>query len=554
MPRCSYWTKSLLGIAVLCIFQKPAFISCQTAAASHPSDAGEYRIAGTIVSKSDGHPLEHATVAVIDVKNRKNVQVMITSADGRFLFQGLAAGKYSLEGRRQGYIDAAYDSHEQYSTAIVTGADFDTEHLVLRLPPAGLIAGKVLDESGEAVRHATVAVYYEDHSSGIGQVRQIRSAQTDDQGEYEVTPLVPGTYFVSASATPWYAVHPESQVEQPGAPPVSVDRSLDVTYPLTYYGDETEAENASPIPIRGGDHVTADIHLSPAPALTLRFRVPENPQNGFQMPQLQQTGFDGRTTYVQTAGFRMVSPGVMEITGIPVGKYNVRVNEEGSGAQMSNIDLNKEGQELDLSSAEALSNVKISVNISEDMPHRGVVALRSGRRVVVAGQQVDAKGEAELQQVPAGVYDVVAGNFGKPYSIDRMAVEGAQVQGHKVKIAAGSSPSISLTLIEGSVQVQGVVKRAGKGVAEAMVVLVPKDPDSHRDRFRRDQSDLDGTFSLQGVVPGLYTVLAIDDGWELDWSQPAVIAAYLKRGHSMEIVNQSGRTVEIGDPIEVQAK
>jgi len=86
------------------------------------------------------------------------------------------------------------------------------------------------------------------------------------------------------------------------------------------------------------------------------------------------------------------------------------------------------------------------------------------------------------------------------------------------------------------------------------VVLVPKDPDSHRDRFRRDQSDLDGTFSLQGVVPGLYTVLAIDNGWELDWSQPAVIAAYLKRGRLVEIASQSGRTVEIGEPIEVQAK
>ena len=554
MPRCSYSTNSLFGIAALCVLQIPAFVWCQTNAVSQAPATGGYRIAGTAVSKSDGHPLEHAAVVVIDVKNRRNLQVMITSADGKFLFQGLPAGKYSLEGRRQGYIDAAYDSHEQYSTAIVTGADFDTEHLILRLPPAGLIAGKVLDESGEPVRHAAVAVYYEDHSSGIGQVRQIRGAQTDDQGDYEVTPLLPGTYFVSASATPWYAVHPNSQPEQPGAAPVAVDRSLDVTYPLTYYGDETEAENASPIPLRGGDHVTADIHLSPAPALTLRFRVPENPQNGFQMPQLRQTGFDGRTTYVQTTGFRMVSPGVMEITGIPAGKYNVRFNGEGSGAQMSNLDLNKEGQELDLSSAEALSSVKISVNISGDMPHRGTVALRSGGRVVVAGQQIDAKGEAELQQVPPGVYDVLAWNFGKPYSIDRMTVDGAQVQGHKVKIAAGSSPSISLTLIEGSVQVQGVVKRAGKGVAGAMVVLVPNDPDSHRDRFRRDQSDMDGTFSLQGVVPGLYTVLAIDNGWELDWSQPEVIAAYLKRGRSVEITSQSGRTVEIGEPIEVQAK
>ena len=416
-----------------------------------PAAAGGYRIAGTVVSKSDGHPLDHAGVAVVDVKNRKNFQVVITSGDGRFLFQGLTAGKYSLEGRRKGYISAAYDSHEQYATAIVTGADLDTEHLVLRLAPDGLIAGKVLDESGEPVRHATVTVYFEDHSSGIGQVQPFRGAQTDDEGEYEVTPLMPGTYFVSASATPWYAVHPSAQLEIPGAPPVSVDRSLDVTYPLTYYGDETEADNASPIPIRGGERVTADIHLSPAPALTLRFRVPENAPNGFQVPQLQQTGFDGSITSVQTSGLRMVSPGVMEITGIPAGKYNVRINGEGSAAQMSGLDLNREGQEVDLSTAAALSDVKISVNIpgGAEMPHRGEVALRSGRRVLVAWQQVSPKGEAELQQVPAGVYDVLAWNFGKPYSIDRVAVDGAQVRNTVPLNGSGQATYSNSTLAAG---------------------------------------------------------------------------------------------------------
>jgi len=276
MARCSYWTNSLLAIAAtLCICRISPFVWCQTNAVSQSSVTEGYRIAGTVVSKSDGHPLDHTTVAVVDVKNRRNLRVMVTSADGRFLFQGLTAGKYSLEGQRKGYIGAAYDSHEQYSTAIVTGADLDTEHLFLRLAPAGLISGRIVDESGDPVRHGDVAVYYEDHSAGIGQVRQIRNAQTDDLGQYEVTPLVPGTYFVSVSAAPWYAVHPDSQLEQPGAPPVAVDRSLDVTYPLTYYGDGTEAEDAVPIPIRGGDHLIADIHLSPAPALTLRFRVPE---------------------------------------------------------------------------------------------------------------------------------------------------------------------------------------------------------------------------------------------------------------------------------------
>jgi hypothetical protein len=145
-------------------------------------------------------------------------------------------------------------------------------------------------------------------------------------------------------------------------------------------------------------------------------------------------------------------------------------------------------------------------------------------------------------------------NFGKPYSIDHMVVDGVHMQHSKVTIASGSSPSISLTLVAGNVQAQGVVKRAGNGVAGAMVVLVPKDPERHRDLSRRDQSDLDGTFSLQGIVPASFTVLAIEDGWNLDWSQPGVIAAYIKRGHLVEITSQSSKPVDLSEPIEVQSR
>ena len=31
--------------------------------------------------------------------------------------------------------------------------------------------------------------------------------------------------------------------------------------------------------------------------------------------------------------------------------------------------------------------------------------------------------------------------------------------------------------------------------------------------IRRDQSDSDGSFALRDVVPGQYTVVAIQDGW-----------------------------------------
>ena len=108
----------------------------------------------------------------------------------------------------------------------------------LRLAPDAVIAGKVLDETNDPVRQATVTLYFDDHRSGVDEIRQSRSAQTNDLGEYEFTPMRPGTYFLSASAKPWYAIHPHSEprisesgvaepVQQVEAPSVA-DRSLDV--------------------------------------------------------------------------------------------------------------------------------------------------------------------------------------------------------------------------------------------------------------------------------------------------------------------------------------
>jgi hypothetical protein len=167
---------------------------------------------------------------------------------------------------------------------------------------------------------------------------------------------------------------------------------------------------------------------------------------------------------------------------------------------------------------------------------------------------VDARGEAEFQQIAAGRYQVVVGAAGKLYSIEHIAAEGAEVSGQTLTVSAGATASVSLTLVAGSVNVEGTVKRDGKAFAGAMVVLVPKNPEGNRDLFRRDQSDLDGTFSLRAAVPGSYTVLAIENGWDLDWSQPSVIAAYTKRGRAVEVGGQTGRPLTLADAVEVQSK
>jgi hypothetical protein len=48
--------------------------------------------------------------------------------------------------------------------------------------------------------------------------------------------------------------------------------------------------------------------------------------------------------------------------------------------------------------------------------------------------------------------------------------------------------------------------------------------------------------------------LAIDNGWDLDWSQPGVIAAYVRHGHTIEVGQQAGSTMKLADPVEVLSK
>lgn len=86
-----------------------------------------------------------------------------------------------------------------------------------------------------------------------------------------------------------------------------------------------------------------------------------------------------------------------------------------------------------------------------------------------------------------------------------------------------------------------------------MIVLVPKDPEANRELFRRDQSDLDGTFTFHSVIPGSYTAIAIENGWDLDWSKPAVIAQYAPHGEKI-VVGGSQSAIQLPSPLEIQPK
>jgi Carboxypeptidase regulatory-like domain len=514
------------------------------------------RVAGVAVSKIDGHPLAHARITLQNAADSKEVQSLVTSEDGKFEFNVPRAGKYSLEGAKRGFISAGYDQHDQYSTAIVTGARLDTENLVLKLAPQAVITGNVLDESGEPVRNAAVTAYYDDHSQGIGRIQSVRSVRTDDRGIYEIASLGPGTYFLSVSARPWYAVHPidlPASHEKGDTATSAADRSLDVAYLLVYYPDVTQADDAQPIPVRGGERMELDFHLNPVPALHLIFHVPGDNEHGFTSPRIEQPSFDG-SSFVEVNLVRMISSGVMEVTGVPAGRYNIRLQGPDQQTQLKDVDLSKDGEQIDTTAAEPFSSVKISVQMEggSALPPTLSVFLRQKSKVIAVGK-VDAKGQVELAQVPAGRYEIFVLGRGSRYSVTRLSVDGTASSGDALNVSPGVSPSVTVSVVSGSAQVEGVVQKSGKPFAGAMVVLVPRGADANRDLFRRDQSDLDGTFSLPYVIPGSYTLLAIENGWDLDWSRPEVIGAYSKFGRPIEVTGESHH-LKVPEPIEACSK
>lgn len=534
-----------------------AILEAQVPSASpqQSPNAASYRVSGTIVSAADGRPLARANIFLTDTKDAKSKQGTVSTDTGHFEFNRVAKGKYSLEGAKRGFISQAYNQHEQFSTAIVTGADVPTEEILLRLPREAVISVKVIDEVSEPVRKASVTLYREDRSTGLPHLVGIEGRPTDDLGSCEFARLAPAVYFVAVTASPWYAVHPTTvRADGEEDPSAAELRSFDVAYPPTYYGDVTEADSATPIALKAGDQFQAEIHLSPVQALHLVFRAAGDGQHGFTMPSLQKSGFEGMqlNPLIET---RNISPNSFEIVGISPGRYQV----SWPGSAPREVDIGTNGQDLSDAKGEPFSTVKASVHVLGDakLPEQLLIQLRGADgKGATSPARVDAKGEATFTNVTPHNYNVFASTFGadglKPYSVVQISSQDGVTSGLSLNVPSGSSLSVSLSLVSGIVNVEGFAKRAGKPVAGAMIVLVPKSPDQNRELFRRDQSDLDGSFSLQGVVPGSYTAVAIEDGWDMDWSLPGVIEPYLKNGETITINGQPGRSIQLPEAVEVQ--
>ena len=514
------------------------------------------RIAGRVVSTLDGHPLGGATVLIADVRTGRTAQTVLAGEDGAFVFTGVLPGKYSLQGVAPGYLADFYDAHEQFSTAIVTGAGYATDSLVLRLPPGASISGHVTDEAGEPVRGAVLKLYRETHGEGTSRVTAFRAAVADDLGEYEIGSLPPGNYFVSASGVPWYAVHPQTHTASEGDGVIaSVDPSLNVAYPATFYPGATDSDGATPIPVKAGDRVSIDLRLAPQPALRLTVHLSGDAQKGFAMPQLMKQVFDDVEPIEAPA---QIVGSDAEVNGIPPGRYQLRQVDPRTGGTAKTTVVDLTSRAVEVSAAEGEDPGEVSITVRDaggaKLPRQMQVQLMGKERGIAAGQIVNEKDEAEFTGVKPGEYYLQVFGGERLYHVLRLSADGRELPDRTLHVSAGTRLRLVANVAAGAIAVEGTAKRNGRPAAGAMIMLVPQDPDHNVELFRRDQSDQDGTFLLPNVTPGAYTVLAIANGWTLEWGRADVLTRYLEKGVPLTVPAIGKTSVRLTEPIVVQPR
>jgi hypothetical protein len=339
--------------------------------------------------------------------------------------------------------------------------------------------------------------------------------------------------------------------------PSNPDRSLDVMYPTTFFGGATDSRNAEAIEVAAGDRAQVEIHLSPVASLHLIYHVADQ-QHGFRLPQFQTRTFDT----MQPANFGGIQswslPGVVEIAGIAPGTYSVRMPENGNGdlSQEGQVELTQNGQDLSDWKGEPLGSVKLTVKMLKDelLPKQLGVGLQDEQNRTVAYGQVEATSEAKFQSLAAGKYGLRVFSQDRAYSVMKMSSGDTLAPGTTISLKAGEAQEWTVWLAPGKTNIEGFVKRGGKAASGVMVVLIPKDPEGHQDLFRRDESDLDGSFVLRGVIPGTYTVAAIEDAWGFDWSKPTLLSRYSEHGQTLTIGELMQGVVSLPEPVEVQAR
>ncbi len=172
---------------------------------------------------------------------------MLTDRSGHFVFSGLPPGRYTIWVQRFNYfgpLQNGFLSSTASSTITLDGVK-SVPPLDLFLTQGMAITGRVVDPLGQPAIGMPVTAYRSTYNEGKPMWTQVVSRPIDDRGEYRLSPLPPGDYYVGVTP-PSSLVTPAGQ-----SPPVR-----------TFFPGVTDPSQATRLTLKNGDAASRGLFTS----------------------------------------------------------------------------------------------------------------------------------------------------------------------------------------------------------------------------------------------------------------------------------------------------
>lgn len=210
-------------------------------------------VEGHVTNAQTGEPLKKAMIRLISASSSPKTsrtgggQGYATSseADGGFRFDNVEPGDYTLSADRTGYLPASYGAKGARTPGkiLTLSPAQQLTNLNVPLTRQAVISGKILDEDGDPVPDVNVQVLSGHWMGGKLQYLPAGVSSTKDLGEFRISHLGPGKYYLFADEQRWIKGEPQASLAS-GKPDMRPVR--------TFYPDAVTRAAATPIEIRAG--------------------------------------------------------------------------------------------------------------------------------------------------------------------------------------------------------------------------------------------------------------------------------------------------------------
>jgi protocatechuate 3,4-dioxygenase beta subunit len=512
------------------------------------ADSGQkIRLEGTILSVN-GDMVRKATVRLQGTSSQSGQPAQPTSyidttdSAGKFLFDAVPPGRYTLSAEKPGFVTARYGarSNTTAGTQLILTAGMEMKDLTIKMTPHGVIAGKVVDHDGDPLTSVQVQAMRSTYLGGRKQLQPTAGAQTNDLGEYRLINLAPGRYYISA--TDRRPIQNFLQ-ERPGRAGTVKEGNI-----TTYYPNGADLSNAVAVEVAaGGEMRGMDIRLLQVKVYAMRGKVTSasgTPPSAF----LQLMHKDAVNMLPGLNGTSQVRPdGTFEFNDLVPGAYvlqlaQVVVNGSQTAADLTGRmevtvgDADIENLVLpliprpEITGTVTVEDGDIASLIKPPQTPIGVAGpanvaiLQPGRLSFTLvptdplssggapNAQVKDDGTFKLSNVGLGKYALNLNAMGQGTYLKSARFAGQDVTKSVIDTTSGSGGTLELVLSSKSADIKGSVQNdKAEARSGVMVTLWPKIADASPTGGTRSAStDQNGGFQFRGLAPGDYYIAA----WE----------------------------------------